>query len=173
MMKEMKRIIGLLAVLALLIAIPSMALAKEKIEVQNNESRDFSYALQKQTLLVLPADLEKKLLAQANQQLKFKVDRIFFDIDDPDYAAWAIFKSKQFPYNVTSRSRMAYLLTEQDGKYIRTFWTVIQEVDPMGKNRWSDRYRFQAPMIKVPPAAYVNNFAPDKLTNKYVEGKTP
>jgi len=75
----MRRIIGFigLLVLALLLAIPSMALAKEKIEVKDNESRDFNNAIQKQTLLVLPADLEKKLLAQANSQFKFKVDRVF------------------------------------------------------------------------------------------------
>ena len=156
-----------------MLVIPSIVLAKEKIEVKDNKPRDFNYALKTQTLLVLPADLEKKLLAQANEQFKFKVDRIFFDVDDPNFQAWRIFKSKKFPYDVTSRSRMAYLLTEQDGKYIRTFWTVIQDVDPVNKEKWGDKYRFQAPMVKVPPAAYVDNFAPDKLTNKYVEGKTP
>ena len=171
-MKQIVRFIGLLA-LILLFAVPSMALAKEKIEVVNNERRDFNNAIKTQTLMVLPTDLEKKLLAVANGQMKFKVDRIFFDTSDTGGKQWEIFKSTKWPYNVTSRSRMAYLLTEQDGKYIRTFWTVIQDVDPVNAQKWSNTYRFQAPMVRVPPPAYVDNYAPNKLTNKYVEGKTP
>ena len=167
----MKRIIGLLT-LALLLAVPSMALAKEKIVVKDNATRDFNVAIKTQFLMVLPADLEKKLLAQADEQMKFKVDRIFFDTSAEDGKEWGIFKSKKFPYDVTSRSRLAYLLTEQDGKYIRTFWTVIQDVDPMDKKKWGNKYRFQAPMSSYSPA-YVDNYDPNKLTKKYVEGQTP
>ena len=169
-MKQIVRFIGLLA-LVLLLAVPSMALAKEKIEVGNNERRDFNNAIKAQNIYVLPADLEKKLLAVANEQMKFKVDRVFFDVSLLG-KQWEIFKSTKWPYNVTSRSRVAYLVTEQDGKIIRTLWMVIQDVDPVNAQKWSNTYRFQAPMTVMPPA-YVDNYAPNKLTNKYVEGKTP
>ena len=173
-MRNLKRAVSAAIVAAVfVVAMAGMAMGKEKIEVKNNESRDFNRAIKTQTIMVLPADIEKKMLAQANEQFKFKVDRVFFAIEDPAFKEWRIFKSKEFPYDVTSRSRMAYLITKQDGKYIRTFWTVIQDVDPVNKKKWGDKYRFQAPMVKVPPAAYVDNFAPDKLTNKYVEGETP
>lgn|GEM_PF-5115857 len=122
--------------------------------------------------MTLPADLEKKLLAQANEQLKFKVDRIFFDTDAQNGKEWGFFKDTKFPYDVVSRSRLAYLVTEQDGKIIRTFWMVIQYVDPMNKKKWSNKYMFQAPMATYVPA-YVENYAPNKLTKKYVEGETP
>lgn len=65
---------------------------------------------------------------------------------------------------------MAYLATEQDGKIIRTIWMVQQGAD--GKGKWIDDYHFQAPMHVLPPA-YVNNYDPSKLKNKYVEGETP
>ena len=158
--------------MVLMVGMAAAVMAAEKIAVKSNEAKDFNRAIQTQTLMVLPDDLEKKLLAQANEQFKFKVDRIFFDTDAQSGKQWGIFKNSKYPYDVVSRSRLAYLVTEQDGKIIRTFWMVIQYVDPMDKKKWSNKYMFQAPMNTYDPA-YVENYAPNKLTNKYVEGQPP
>ena len=139
-MKNFKFVVSTVMVaMVLMVGMAGAAMAKEKqkIVVKDNNERDFNEAIKKQSLMLLPAEFEKKLLAVANEQMKFKVDRILFDATDSSNK-WKIFNDSKYPYKVSSRSRLAYLLTEQDGKHIRTFWMVVQLVDPVNKNKWLD-----------------------------------
>jgi len=109
---------------------------KVKHEVPANAApKDFSKPAK--AFVNLPADLEKTLLETANKQFKFQVDKIYFLEDD-----WVIGREPSYPNRVTMRTRFGYCLTNQDGKWIRTIWTLQQRSDLKGG--WTNTYLFVA-----------------------------
>jgi len=108
----------------------------------------------------IPADIEKVLLARANAQFKFRVDKIYFENEN-----WETARETTYPNRITMRTRFAYCLTEQDGGWIRTIWILQQRSDLQGG--WTDEYHFVAgnPLNYNPYP--VNNYDPKWVTRDY------
>jgi len=160
----MKRIVGFigLLVLALLFASPSMALAAEKqkhVLDPNREVKDFAGTAQRGAQK-LPADLENKLLTVANRQFKFKVDKIYFLNE-----SWKEAREVNFPNRVTMRTRFGYLLTQQDGQWVRTVW-ILQQMSDL-KGGWTDTYHFVAGGAPDYNPYLVKNYDPSLVKNTY------
>ena len=155
----MKRIVGLLA-LVLLLVIPSLTLAAEKhVLAPNRPVKDFAGTAERGAQK-LPADLEKKLLEVANKQFKFKVDKIYFLKD-----GWKEAREAKYPNRVVMRTRWAYLLTNQDGQWVRTVWDLQQRSDLKGN--WTEVYLFVAGHVDDYTPHLVKNYDPNLVKKQY------